>query len=81
MKALLRGMDMAIPDTDITTRQLEILVEAACRYGVVLDLLSVIHELRNGRQLDSADSDLLDAASVAALLAKLERLNQGIDIE
>ncbi|MDB5770736.1 MAG: hypothetical protein JWM42_1110 [Burkholderia sp.] len=67
--------------SDITTRQLEILVEAACRYGVVLDLLSVIHMLRNGRELGSADADLLDAASVAALIAKLERVNQGIDIE
>ena len=67
--------------SDITARQLEILVEAACRYGVVLDLLSVIHMLRNGRELGSADADLLDAASVAALIAKLERVNQGIDIE
>jgi hypothetical protein len=67
--------------TDTTTRQLEILVEAACRYRVVLDLLSVIHELRNGRQLDPDDANLLDAASVAALIARLERLNQGIDIE
>ncbi|MEN3365306.1 MAG: hypothetical protein V7606_2580 [Burkholderiales bacterium] len=67
--------------SDITTRQLEILVEAACRYGVVLDLLSVIHMLRNGRELGSADADLLDAASVAALIAKLERVNQGIDME
>jgi hypothetical protein len=67
--------------TDMTTRQLEILVEAACRYRVVLDLLSVIHELRNGRQLDPDDANLLDAASVAALIARLERLNQGIDME
>lgn len=66
---------------DITTRQLEMLVEAACRYGVVLDLLSVIHEMRNGRQLAPDDSNLLDAASVAALLARLERRNQGIDME
>lgn len=65
----------------ITTRQLEMLVEAACRYGVVLDLLSAIHELRNGRQLDPDDADLLDAASVASLLARLERLNKGIDTE
>jgi hypothetical protein len=72
-------MEMAI--ADITTRQLEILVEAACRYRVVLDLLLAIHELRSGRQLDSAEADLLDAASVASLLAKLERLNQGIDME
>jgi hypothetical protein len=66
---------------DVTTRQLEVLVEAACRYGVVLELLSVIHELKNGRQLDSADATLLDAASTASLLARLERLNQGIDME
>jgi hypothetical protein len=72
-------MQMAL--ADITTRQLEILVEAACRYGVVLELLSAIHEMRNGRQLDSADASLLDAASVASLLARLERVNQGIDTE
>jgi hypothetical protein len=66
---------------DVTTRQLEVLVEAACRYGVVLELLSVIHELQNGRQLAPADSTLLDAASTASLLARLERLNQGIDME
>jgi hypothetical protein len=65
----------------ITTRQLEVLVEAACRYGVVLDLLSAIHELRNGRQLDADDASLLDAASVASLLARVERLNKGIDME
>lgn len=65
----------------VTTRQLEVMVEAACRYGIILELLSVIHEMRNGRQLDRADSDLLNTASVAALLAKAERLNKGIDIE
>jgi hypothetical protein len=74
-------MEMALADDTSRTRQLELLVEAACRYGVVLDLLSAIHELRNGRQLDLADANLLDAASVAALLARLERLNQGIDLE
>jgi hypothetical protein len=72
-------MEMAL--AEFKARQLEILVEAACRYGVVLDLLTAIHALRNGRQLDSADANLLDAASVASLLAKLERVNQGIDME
>jgi hypothetical protein len=57
------------------------MVEAACRYGIILELLSVIHEMRNGRQLDREDSDLLNTASVAALLARAERLNKGIDIE
>lgn len=65
--------------------KLEILVEAACRYTLVMDLLSAIHdiqqEMRNGQPINIADSDLLNTASVAALLARAERLNQGIDKE
>jgi hypothetical protein len=73
--------DRKMAIADVRARQLEVLVEAACRYGVVLELLSAIHELQNGRQLDSADATLLDAASTASLLARLERLHQGIDME
>lgn len=65
----------------VTTRQLEILVEAACQYGLIMDLLRAIHDMRNGRQLDSAEADLLNTASIAALLAKVERVNKGIDME
>lgn len=67
--------------------KLEILVEAACRYTLVMDLLSAIHdmqkEMRNGQPINLADSEfeLLNTASVAALLARAERLNQGIDKE
>lgn len=66
---------------DVAATQLELLIEAACRYGPVMDLLSVIHQMRNGRHLELADTDLLDAASIAALLARAERLSQGIDRE
>lgn len=61
--------------------KLEILVEAACRYALVMDLLSVIHDMRNGQSVDIAESALLNAASVAAPLARAERLSQGIDHE
>lgn len=65
--------------------KLEVLVEAACRYTLVMDLLSVIHdmhtEMRNGQQINFAESELLNTASVAALLARAERINQGIDRE
>ncbi len=61
--------------------KLEILVEAACRYALVMELLSVIHDMRNGQPIDFAESDLLKAASVAAPLARAERLSQGIDYE
>jgi len=59
--------------------KLEILVEAACRYTLVMDLLSVIRDMRNGEPINFADSELLNTASVAALLARAERLSQGID--
>jgi hypothetical protein len=68
-----------MPAIDVTT--LETLVEAACRYGTVLDLLSVIHDMRKGQTLESTEADLLDTASIAALLAKVERINQGIDLK
>ncbi|TCS37847.1 hypothetical protein EDC30_103139 [Paucimonas lemoignei] len=65
--------------------KLEVLVEAACRYTLVMDLLSAIHdmqkEMRNGQPINFAESELLNTASVAALLARAERLNQGIDKE
>lgn len=65
--------------------KLEILVEAACRYTLVMDLLATIHdmqrEMRNGQQVNIADSELLNTASVAALLARAERINLGIDPE
>ncbi len=61
--------------------KLEILVEAACRYALVMELLSVIHDMRNGQSVDIAESALLNAASVAAPLARAERLSQGIDHE
>ena len=64
-----------------TAQRLEILVEAACRYGLVLDLLYAIHDLQNGRQLGPGETELFNAASIAALLAKLERERRGIDLE
>lgn len=64
---------------DVTTHQLEVLVEAACQYELVMELLSIIHEMYNGHELGPNDSELIKSASVAALLAKAERLNQGID--
>lgn len=66
---------------DRTAKQLEILIEAACHYGLVLDLLSVIHDMQNGRQLDYEDKQLVNTASIAALLARVERVDRGIDIE
>jgi hypothetical protein len=65
--------------TEHTVRQLEILVEAACHYGIVLELLSAIHDMQNGRPLDAADARLVNTASIAALLARAERSNRGID--
>jgi hypothetical protein len=64
-----------------TAQRLEILVEAACRYGLVLELLSAIHEMQNGRQLGQGEADLFNAASIAALLAKVERSRRGIDVD
>jgi hypothetical protein len=65
--------------------KLEILVEAACRYTLVMDLLCAIHDMqkdmRNGQQINFAESELLNTASVAALLARAERRSQGIDRE
>lgn len=70
---------------DYEAYKLEILVEAACRYSLVMDLLATIHEMqtemRNGQPVNFADSELLNTASVAALLARAERLSQGIDRE
>lgn len=59
--------------------KLEILVEAACRYTLVMDLLSLIHDMRNGEPINFAESELINTASVAALLARAERISQGID--
>ncbi len=69
-----------MPAAEQTARQLEILVEAACRYGIVMELLSVIHEVQNGRQLAPGDAQLFNAASIASLIAKVERSSRGIDI-
>jgi len=66
---------------EIAATQLEMLVEAACRYRPVMDLLTAVHEIRNGRDPDDDAADLLDAASVAALLARAQRINDGIDRE
>ncbi|RJF98989.1 hypothetical protein [Noviherbaspirillum saxi] len=74
-------MGFSMPAAEHTARQLEILVEAACHYGLVLELLSVIHEMQNGRQLDAEDEQLVNVASVASLLAKVERSHRGIDTE
>jgi hypothetical protein len=65
---------------DLTAYQLENLVEAACQYATVMELLSVIHSMRNREELESSESDILNVASVAALLARAQRLNQGIDL-
>lgn len=70
-----------MPAAEHTARQLEILVEAACHYGLVLELLSAIHEMQNGRELDAADARLVNSASIAALLARVERSKRGIDPE
>ncbi|WP_194721016.1 hypothetical protein [Noviherbaspirillum malthae] len=56
-------------------------MEAACHYGLVLELLSAIHEMQNGRELDDADARLVNTASIAALLARVERSERGIDTE
>ncbi len=66
---------------DVRVQQLELLVEAACRYGVVMELLLTIREMYNGNELEADASELIESASVAALLAKAERLNQGIDAQ
>jgi hypothetical protein len=78
-KDLWLGMMMA--QTELNAYKLEILVEAACRYALVMELLTIIHDMRNGRPIDFAESELLNAASFAAPLARAERLNQGIDCE
>ncbi|GIZ53890.1 hypothetical protein [Noviherbaspirillum aridicola] len=70
-----------MPAVEQTAQRLEILVEAACRYGLVLDLLTAIHDMQNGRQLGPGETELFNAASIAALLAKLERERRGIDLE
>ncbi|SNS27590.1 hypothetical protein SAMN06265795_10213 [Noviherbaspirillum humi] len=64
---------------DDTAYQLENLVDAACEYGIVMELLTVIHELCNRRQLLGEDNELLNVASVAALLARAQRQNLQID--
>ena len=61
--------------------KLEILVEAACRYALVMDLLSLIHDMHNGQQINLAESELLNTASIAAILARAERLRHGLDLE
>lgn len=70
-----------VPAANQTVQQLEILVEAACHYGVVLELLSAIHDMQNGRPLDPEETKLVHSASIAALLAKVERSRRGIDID
>lgn len=67
--------------TEHEAYKLEILVEAACRYALVMDLLSLIHDMRTGQQVSLAESELMNTASVAALLARAERLSQGLDRE
>lgn len=67
--------------TEFDAYKLEILVEAACRYALVMELLSVIHDMRNGIHIDITESELLNAASFAAPLARAERLSKGIDYE
>jgi hypothetical protein len=67
--------------TDHVSYQLEVLVEAACQYKIVMELLSAIHDLHNGRELQAPYDKLMQCASVAALLARVEREKQGIDIQ
>jgi hypothetical protein len=64
---------------DLVSYQLEVLVEAACQYKIVMELLSAIHDLHNGRELEAPYEKLMQSASIAALLAKVEREKQGID--
>ena len=65
---------------DVTAYRLESLVEAACQYSTVMELLSAIHNLCNRDELESADNELLNVASVAALLARAQRVNQDADL-
>ncbi|WP_019142875.1 hypothetical protein [Noviherbaspirillum massiliense] len=46
-----------------------------------MELLLTIREMYNGNELEADASELIESASVAALLAKAERLNQGIDAQ
>lgn len=65
---------------DVTAYRLESLVEAASQNSTVMELLSAIHNLCNRDELESADNELLNVASVAALLARAQRSNQDIDL-
>ncbi|MBN1225058.1 MAG: hypothetical protein JXB23_17550 [Candidatus Aminicenantes bacterium] len=57
------------------------LEQAACEYGVVMDLLSVIERLQSGEKISEEDKRLFEIASLAAPLARYERKDNGKDQE
>lgn len=66
---------------ELNTYRMQTLVEAASRYGTVLQLLELVRAMREGKKMNDEDLSFLDAASTASLLAKASRLNEGVDIE
>lgn len=58
-----------------SANQIEALVEAARRYAPVLELLTIVRELRDGQELDDPKEKLLQLACVAALLARAEEIH------
>ena len=59
---------------------LKMLEEAACEYGVVMDLLGAIEEWQSsGRPADAYDMHFFELAALAAGLAREERKRRGVD--
>lgn len=62
----------------ITIKRLE---DAAKEHGVVMDLLNAIERWQSSGRVVGEDMQLFELASMTAPLARIARLNEGIDTE
>jgi len=70
MSPTLKGFDAE------TVKKLE---DAACEHGIIMDLLSAIEDWQSSGRPDAYDMHFFELASMAAGLARIERVRRGID--
>lgn len=70
-------MTISVKDWDAST--IKKLEDAACEYGVVMDLLNAIHDWQASGRPSTYDMHFFELAAMAAGLAQEERYRRGID--
>jgi hypothetical protein len=70
-----------VSPVELNAYRMQTLVEAASRYGTVLQLLELVRAMQEGKKMNDEEILFLEAASTASLLAKATRLNDGVDLE